>query len=262
MKPTGKDRRGVLKTQFTTIGAGLFLVLCSLVVADKWDSSCQMKVNSWDGRFYAAITPSSDPATSNSPPTAAVFRSGEEYPVLWRVSLRNDDMPVAAFLSPDGRNLVTLDDWGCIGRGTNVLVMYRQEGKSKGYDLETLLGRTTAELTTLFEHSVSSRLWDEQYVPLWGTIDGEQAFGLWLAWRRRWLFVRANDGTLLQSPSNDALDHWNSAAEKRARSVVSGKDARLVTALQSSSETPVVRYRRAILAGAKAFLRERRSPKK
>lgn len=47
----------------------------------------------------------------------------------WQGQLRNEVMPVAAMVADSGRYFVTFDDWGGVGTGPNVVVIYDGSGR-------------------------------------------------------------------------------------------------------------------------------------
>jgi hypothetical protein len=48
---------------------------------------------------------------------------------VWRIKLINDVAPVGAMVSPDGRYVLTFDDWHFVGTGDHVVVIYGRDGQ-------------------------------------------------------------------------------------------------------------------------------------
>lgn len=150
------------------IVVGILAILVALplpVHADKWASAktktyrsdnLQYRFRIIPGIGFALISESDkDPFTAraefyNTP-------SGKSG-LLWDKHLSNTVAPVHVIISNDGQNIVTFDNWGKLGMGDNVLVIYDDEGNQKfSYSLEDLL--TTSEIKKHIRKTVSSRGW-------------------------------------------------------------------------------------------------------
>jgi hypothetical protein len=67
--------------------------------------------------------------------------------VIWSKKLENPLSPYSAFISNDGKYVVTFDDWGKLGYGENVLVIYGESGNLLNkYKLHEVLPSNTIEL--------------------------------------------------------------------------------------------------------------------
>jgi hypothetical protein len=81
----------------------------------------------------------------------------EEEATEWSVDLENPYSPHKVLVADSGDYVVTFDEWGRVGYGPNVVVIYGPEGEViKKYDLEDLL---TKEEITMVPTTVSSRWW-------------------------------------------------------------------------------------------------------
>ena len=53
----------------------------------------------------------------------------DAYHLQWRNALVNDIAPHSAFVSNDGKFVATTDEYGRLGHGNNVVVIYNEEGE-------------------------------------------------------------------------------------------------------------------------------------
>lgn len=141
---------------FRSLLTGLLLALPGLSHADSWARPKLQVVSSTDGRALARVTPGS--FSEGKQPEVALysFDTGKgQYTRTVQFKLRNRLAPVLVLLT--GRSeLVTLDEWAGVGRGT-VLAVYAADGKPRlEFTLERLLGAETAGKAP---QSVSSTWW-------------------------------------------------------------------------------------------------------
>lgn len=128
-------------------------------LADSWFPPTPITTVSNMGEYRLTIFPSTvSRKTSDRLDCEAVLEKldGRRYQTLWRKPLANDISPAAALISDDG-HLVTFDNWGQIGIGSNVIVIYDANGQMlRRLGLEELF--TKQEITKLPRTS-SSVLW-------------------------------------------------------------------------------------------------------
>lgn len=48
---------------------------------------------------------------------------------IWKIDLRNKIAPANAILADDGSSVITFDNWGSIGTGSDVMVVYGKNGE-------------------------------------------------------------------------------------------------------------------------------------
>ncbi len=76
---------------------------------------------------------------------------------VWASTLVNDVSPVSAMVAPDGRYVVTFDNWHSVGRGQHVVVIYDSQGRLiRSLSLSDIV---PVEWIRALPHSVSSTAW-------------------------------------------------------------------------------------------------------
>lgn len=141
---------------FRPLLAAALLAVAGLALADSWAPPAFQLVASEDGRALARVTPG-DPGGRARPEVAlyAYAADSGQYTRTARYTLRNRVAPVDALLTGRGE-LVTLDEWAGVGRGT-VLRVYAADGTPRlEYSLEDLLGEKAAAAAP---QTVSSTWW-------------------------------------------------------------------------------------------------------
>jgi hypothetical protein len=139
-------------------------------IADSWGPPKDAQYFSANRAFRFDVMPDRDakpekPAVNeesqktSGPTTGKLWRiagAGVETEV-WSKKLVNPDCPVSVIVSDHGRFTVTFDDWGRIGNGDNVVVIYDAQGNLvKKLGLEAFL---SAEEINGLDMSISSRMW-------------------------------------------------------------------------------------------------------
>jgi hypothetical protein len=135
--------------------------------------------------------------------------------------LSNDVSPVEALVSEDGQFVVTLDNWGSIGYGDDVLAIYCQFGQIAEYSLEEIVGdvanrQGTDSLFQLIDHSVSSRHWRNHSLMFIDGVGDSASFGIWLDWVGQWFVFRLSQGSRVNA-NGDTLKRWNAKGQGWAR---------------------------------------------
>ena len=124
--------------------------------ADRWMPPQTSAHLSPDGSHRLTIQPGS--YREESPRAEAVMerRDGRVFRVLWRLPLTHPLAPAEVLVANDGR-FATLDNWGSVGTGDNVVAIHAADGRLvRMYSLAALLG--DARAATL-PRSVSSVWW-------------------------------------------------------------------------------------------------------
>jgi hypothetical protein len=121
---------------------------------DTWDFPNVEVVTSPDRSGLVRVVPGGSNAT------AVVMRfsdSQREYRRIAEVQLSNLLAPVAVLVTNNARYIVTFDDWGYLGSGRNVVVVYDSNGKClKSWSLSDIF--TEDEIRT-FTQTASSTWW-------------------------------------------------------------------------------------------------------
>ena len=83
-----------------------------------------------------------------TPCTAKLYKGGETEGILiWEKTLLNDICPVYAIVANDGSSVATLDNWGSMGHGINVFVIYNEKAY-KSYELKEISPFPISDYTT------------------------------------------------------------------------------------------------------------------
>jgi hypothetical protein len=132
---------GRLPFLFRTALALLLLAVPAAAAADSWAMPRQRVYNSGTGQVRLIVTPNRalarhyfKKAAERRPGGHAAARLERRddhgrWRVRWHGRLRNEVMPVTAMVADSGRYFVTFDDWGGIGTGPNVVVVYDGSGR-------------------------------------------------------------------------------------------------------------------------------------
>ncbi|MEE9456295.1 MAG: hypothetical protein V3W11_03990 [bacterium] len=137
------------------ISAALAVATAGVALADSWLAATEQDYYAVNEAYYLHVVPG-DGSTPARGTLYHLFVGGGEEEV-WSRDLENAVAPVTVLISGDGRYVVTSDDWGGVGYGPNVVVIYGPEGVVvKKFALEDLL--TEAEIA-IVPHSTSSRWW-------------------------------------------------------------------------------------------------------
>jgi hypothetical protein len=190
-----------------SLAALLPFLLSAIAYADSFGPPMESVVSSPNGKFFLFIAPRNTKlspqlqATTGSEEQrrefdlvrschAILFAGGGKAPV-WRWKLVNDHGPMQAFVSDDGRYVVTTDDYAAAGHGDNVLVIYKAQGELvRRFKLTELL---TAEEIKAAPASTSSIHWIRGKVQI--DIENELVS---IELRNRILRVRLASGEILK----------------------------------------------------------------
>ncbi len=218
---------------------GVFVCLVSLraSIGDSWRRPTEFEVFSENERIVAHITPASSglvrrglgvfepPAFSRETVKPAKLRvysvEAGNRTLLWEADLHNRVSPGEVYVSDDGEYAVTLDNWGNVGYGSNVLAFYGRDGLIRRYSLGGIFGRkgkSGAEyFRKKFRHTASSRWWRYNSIEFFDRIDG--LFCIWIDWEGRWLAWELKSGELVDGLQEQVL-RWNKRAREKMLSLI------------------------------------------
>ena len=219
----------------------LIYLFCVDLFADQWAPASTRDYASENGKYVVQVIPARD----RDKPSATVFSvTNGKRKKMWQTNLINSTAPVEAALSDDGNSLVTFDNWGGVGYGTNVVVIYSKKGMLKSFSLENFAPEPKEKKTkyksrevkvgvfeisgsgvlpgyhSLFSHSISSRNWRQDSLSFFYQETSGLMFCLWLDWDQRWVAWQMNDGSIVKV-SGEQTRRWN--AEGRKRSLLEAK---------------------------------------
>lgn len=135
--------------------AALAALFAGVASADSWEAPAEQDYYAVNDAYYLHVVP----GDGSSPARGTLYHlfvgGGEEE--VWSRDLENAVAPVTVLVSRDGRYVVTSDEWGGVGYGPNVVVIYGPGGELvRTFALEDLL---TEEEVAAVPHTVSSRWW-------------------------------------------------------------------------------------------------------
>ncbi len=137
------------------IGVTLAVISAGVALADSWDAPTEQDYYAVNEAYYLHVVPGDGAKHARGTLYHLFVGGGEEE--VWNRDLENAVAPVTVLVSGDGRYVVTSDDWGGVGYGPNVVVIYGPAGELVWtFALEDLL--TEGEIA-LVPHSTSSRWW-------------------------------------------------------------------------------------------------------
>lgn len=189
--------------------------------ADTWSAPTTREYRSSNGQYVAQIFPARG-ERRNQPPTVIVFE--DEMGTLrpqWTATLSNAVSPVEAIVSGDGQFVATLDNWGRVGYGDDVVAFYCKSGQIKKYSLKEILGdqgkrRNGGRYNELFAHSISSRRWRSHSLMHFDAEGDSASFGIWLDWAAQWFVWQLRDGQQIDV-AGELLKRWNGRGQSWAR---------------------------------------------
>jgi hypothetical protein len=141
------------------ISAALAVALAGVAFADSWLAPTEQDYYSLNEAYYLHVVPG-DGSTHAS---AALYEvvvdaeAGGDALLKWSRELLNPSAPHQVLVADSGAYVVTFDEWGGVGYGPNVVVIYGPGGDViKSFALEDLL--TEEEIGAVW-CSTSSRWW-------------------------------------------------------------------------------------------------------
>ena len=144
------------RLSFRCLLLGLALSMPGAAQADSWAQPPLKVVGSTDGRALVRMVPGG--FRGDKRPEVELYgydAKSAQYALKTRFQLHNRIAPVDMLLTGRGE-LVVLDEWAQMGRGT-VLAVYAPDGKPRlEFDLHQLLGNEAADKAP---HTVSSTWW-------------------------------------------------------------------------------------------------------
>jgi hypothetical protein len=194
-----------MKSRFALHLAIIALLVGSAVMADTWERPRVMTYMSRESTYRVTVYPAStNPSTY---PAHAVCDAMLEklekntYRQLWRKPLVNGEAPVEILVAERSGHIVTFDEWGQMGYGDTVVVIYSPYGTLvRKLALGDLV--TPAEIEAM-PRTVSSILWrgehrfspDEELVEV-SVFAGES---WWSGPEFRKVSVRLSDGAVIRT---------------------------------------------------------------
>ena len=142
------------------ISAALAVALAGFAAADSWLAATEQDYYSASEAYYLHVVPGNASTPAQGTLYMALGREGN-YVEDWSRWLENPTAPHKVLVSDDGRYVVTFDEWGGVGYGPNVVVVYGPGGQTLWkFALEDLL---TEEEIAAVPHTVSSRWWGGEH---------------------------------------------------------------------------------------------------
>ncbi|HYH05677.1 MAG TPA: energy transducer TonB [Thermoanaerobaculia bacterium] len=126
------------------------LLFARIASADTWTGPSEYSARSANGVWRVTISPRYEGSV-------AILKKGWRRVARWRPVNRVE--PVSALVANDG-TVVTFDNWGGVGQGDDVVVLYRAGKLVRKFGLDAFL---TAEEIAALPHSVSSIQWSGRH---------------------------------------------------------------------------------------------------
>lgn len=139
--------------------AGLAALFAGVAAADSWLAPTEQNYYSADEAYYLHVVPGDGAkhAAATLYEVVVDAAAGGDALLKWSRDLANPYAPAQVLVSNGGEYVVTSDEWGGVGYGPNVVVIYGPGGVVvKKFALEDLL---TEDEIALVPHSISSRWW-------------------------------------------------------------------------------------------------------
>jgi hypothetical protein len=198
--------------------SGLVACLClsELALADTWGPPIASTFFSEDGSHEVLVSRSRAEAS-----LTVSARNPAKTNELWNAKCPN--IPVTAYVSNNGSNVVTIDSWFQSGYGDAVVVVYSPQGILNKHRLEDFapppsgnqpFGRPGYE--GLFPISTSSRHWISDSFMLFSPQRNPSYFCVWLPWFGKWVGFDLRNGAVADV-SGKILSDVNAQAEIVAR---------------------------------------------
>jgi hypothetical protein len=207
----GKNKRGESAVKTSSLVLAGTMILAAIATADSWIPPYEKDYWSSNRNFVAHVTP----AEGETKARLQMFEVKEEERVLvWECALGNEGAPQRVFITDDGRNVATVNEWSHRvhgGLGDFVLAFYDTDGLIKNYSLEELLHYPDRigekEFQALTQRSVSGRQWASNPMFLYKTND-QHLFCVWLCYGERWLAWDVITGSEVEVDENlvDGVD--------------------------------------------------------
>lgn len=147
------------------IVAPLAALFAGVAAADSWMAPTEQDYYSANEAYYLHVVPGDGSAHASAALYEVVVdaEAGGDALLKWSRELLNPSAPHQVLVADSGAYVVTFDEWGGVGYGPNVVVIYGPESDVvKNFALEDLL--TDEELAAV-PHTVSSRWWGgEHYI--------------------------------------------------------------------------------------------------
>lgn len=202
----------------------LFVVIPGIkdIYADTWACPPNVDYVSENKLFVAHVT------AGNKPFVEVFHIKGSEKSPLWKCTLGNDYSPGQAFVSDDGKYVVTINEcsrsvYG--GLGDYVVAFYNKEGLVKNYSLEQILHYPDEidqwEFGKLFGRSASGRSWAYRPV-IFDEHNGKKYFCVWLLYGERWLSWQVSNGKEVKI-EDLMVQRWNKKGRRWALNEIQEK---------------------------------------
>jgi len=142
-----------------TVSAALAVMLAGVASADSWLPPTEQDYYSANEEYFLHVVPGEGVTHARGTLYRAFpARDAQE---LWSRELENPSAPHKVLVADSGEYVVTFDNWGKVGYGPNVVVIYGPEGELvRAFALEDLL---TVDEIAAVPHTVSSRWWGGEH---------------------------------------------------------------------------------------------------
>jgi hypothetical protein len=145
------------------IAAAWAALFAGVAAADSWMAPTEQDYYSSSRAYYLHVVPGdgSRYASASLYEVIVDAEAGGDALLKWSRDLANPYAPHKVLVADSGRYVVTFDEWGGVGYGSSVVVVYGPGGELiKQFALEDLLAEEELEAVP---HTVSSRWWGGEH---------------------------------------------------------------------------------------------------
>ncbi len=147
------------RTYIAVATAAAAVLSAATAAADSWAEPQEENYYSANDAYYLHVVP----GDGLTPARGALYRAlpGRDAEELWARDLANPNAPYKVLVAASGEYVVTFDEWGQVGYGPNVVVIYGPGGELvRKFALEDFLAE---EEVAAVPATVSSRWWGGEH---------------------------------------------------------------------------------------------------
>ena len=184
----------------TTAGAVVLLIALLFAPsssADSWGPPATATYNSPKGKHALVVVPEKDWGNKRGHCLATLFKvEGQKHTKVWSRNLINNEAPVRVFVTDSGDYVVTMDEWGSVGKFP--VVIYGRNGELIEVHSTDSLG--LKEDISHIEITMSSYWWNKDSVSFFDP--AEEMFLIRLHWGK-WVVLELVRGELFTRNAPD-----------------------------------------------------------
>jgi len=230
------------------LAAAWLVIFGQTALSDSWTSPQVTEHKSEAGGYVLRVTPSPDSSSPGHCRAEMLRVHGIKPTQVWSRDLINNIAPVRSYVTNSGRYVVTMDEWGHVGKFP--VVVYAHDGGLVAVHSTDSLGLEGEDILHITQ-SVSSYWWNENALVFFEP--REEVLCIRLHWGKL-LLINLADGEVMSQKWYENRRGWDRDAEKwpELREYAEKRTGELVMRLLASNE-PKERETGAIVAGQLQF---------